>query len=327
GILEGTGAIKANGGNSADYRAGGPGGGRIALYYTSKTYSGTITVNGGSGSAAGQVGTIYYKDLGAMVLRDTTTNSFTHTNARVVNVSIGLLTTDHLQYMLSENSDLTGASYVDITARPTQTTTFTLTETDGLKTVYGRLLKSDTTTVDLSATITLDTTAPSAASTFTLEQLTGSLANRIKLTWLNPSNSDLDTAVIVFKTTGAPTSVTDGTEIYNASAAPGASGTYTHLGLTYYTTYYYAVFMKDLAGNYSAAKTGYLKLMPPGPYFAIAVDSTNKVAGAAFNITITAKDGTGATLTTYSDSVELSAVYISPSSGVTALTTVTTGVF
>jgi len=229
--------------------------------------------------------------------------------------------------MLSENSDLTGASYVDITARPTQTTTFTLTETDGLKTVYGRLLKSDTTTVDLSATITLDTTAPSAASTFTLEQLTGSLANRIKLTWLNPSNSDLDTAVIVFKTTGAPTSVTDGTEIYNASAAPGASGTYTHLGLTYYTTYYYAVFMKDLAGNYSAAKTGYLKLMPPGPYFAIAVDSTNKVAGAAFNITITAKDGTGATLTTYSDSVELSAVYISPSSGVTALTTVTTGVF
>ena len=55
GILAGAGSVTANGGN--DNQAGG--GGRIRLEYNNKTYNGTLTVAGGSGTHSGAVGTIY----------------------------------------------------------------------------------------------------------------------------------------------------------------------------------------------------------------------------------------------------------------------------
>ncbi len=62
GVLAGSGAISASGGNSGGVSAGGGGGGRIAVYYEDKTgYAGTITAVGGSGYVRGGAGTIYVK--------------------------------------------------------------------------------------------------------------------------------------------------------------------------------------------------------------------------------------------------------------------------
>ncbi|MFA6131510.1 MAG: DUF2341 domain-containing protein [Patescibacteria group bacterium] len=65
--MAGAGAMTAGGGNAVngELRAGGGGGGRIAYYYDSSTYSGTVTAYGGyqaSNYYIGAAGTIYEKD-------------------------------------------------------------------------------------------------------------------------------------------------------------------------------------------------------------------------------------------------------------------------
>ena len=57
GTLAGGGAIQANGGNGV---AGGAGG-RLALYYTASTFTGSSTAFGGAGAAYGGAGTVYLK--------------------------------------------------------------------------------------------------------------------------------------------------------------------------------------------------------------------------------------------------------------------------
>ncbi|MDD5146475.1 MAG: fibronectin type III domain-containing protein [Candidatus Pacebacteria bacterium] len=57
-VLSGNGTTSANGGDAGGGYGGGGGGGRIAIYYTTKTYSGVITVNGGTGYATGATGSI-----------------------------------------------------------------------------------------------------------------------------------------------------------------------------------------------------------------------------------------------------------------------------
>ncbi|MBU0975648.1 MAG: Ig-like domain-containing protein, partial [Patescibacteria group bacterium] len=65
GVFTGGGGIEVNGGNGADETSadgGGGGGGRIAVYYLSNLYTGTTSVNGGSGPGLaedGYVGTTY----------------------------------------------------------------------------------------------------------------------------------------------------------------------------------------------------------------------------------------------------------------------------
>jgi hypothetical protein len=58
--FNGAGSISADGGTFAGSNAGGTGGGgRIALYYNTRLYSGTVTVNSPAGTHQGGVGTIY----------------------------------------------------------------------------------------------------------------------------------------------------------------------------------------------------------------------------------------------------------------------------
>jgi hypothetical protein len=57
GMLAGSGVIRATGGDGANGGAGG----RIALYYTTSTFTGTATAFGGAGGARGGAGTIYTK--------------------------------------------------------------------------------------------------------------------------------------------------------------------------------------------------------------------------------------------------------------------------
>ncbi|MBT8342072.1 MAG: Ig domain-containing protein [Desulfatitalea sp.] len=57
------------------------------------------------------------------------------------------------------------------------------------------------------------------------------------LSWTNPIDERLSTAVIVFRTDRFPESTTDGTELVTLQAIPGMGQTYTHLGTENETTY------------------------------------------------------------------------------------------
>ncbi len=63
GTLAGAGTIAANGGNygNRDNLAGGGGGGRIAIYFQTDTFTGTISAAGGSGNQQGGAGTVFTK--------------------------------------------------------------------------------------------------------------------------------------------------------------------------------------------------------------------------------------------------------------------------
>jgi hypothetical protein len=78
GILDGSGTISATGGSSPSvtFRGGGGGGGRIAIYYTTNTFSGTISTNGGGGLNAGGNGTYFAMDGNKNLICNSSTTSY-----------------------------------------------------------------------------------------------------------------------------------------------------------------------------------------------------------------------------------------------------------
>ena len=102
---------------------------------------------------------------------------------------------------------------------------------------------------DTKASFTTDTTTPALIQDFTASN---GEDRQSTLTWTNPADSDLDQVIVKRKTTGYPTSHTDGeTRLTIDSAIPSHAETYTDEGLTNGQTYYYAVFSKDSAGNWN----------------------------------------------------------------------------
>ncbi|MDO8588700.1 MAG: NBR1-Ig-like domain-containing protein [Armatimonadota bacterium] len=109
-----------------------------------------------------------------------------------------------------------------------------------------------------------DTTAPAAPADFTATR--GDHSN--VLTWTNPSDADYTGLMIRYKTTGYPTSRTDGTLLIDKSGLPGLADSQMHTGLTNEVTYYYSAFAHDPVPNYSAgvnASATPTDLTPPGP--------------------------------------------------------------
>ncbi|MDO8682435.1 MAG: sugar-binding protein, partial [Armatimonadota bacterium] len=108
--------------------------------------------------------------------------------------------------------------------------------------------------VTASGTPTTDTTAPCPVTNFAA--VAGN--QQVSFSWINPSDADFTGTMIRFKTTGYPTSVTDGEEIYN-----GAGWSMSHIDLTNGTTYYYSAFAYGGVPNY-ATKTDVSAATPAG---------------------------------------------------------------
>lgn len=93
---------------------------------------------------------------------------------------------------------------------------------------------------------TIDTVATAAASGFTAQPGDG----EITLAWTNPADADFQRVRIIRKTGAAPGNSSDGVEIFNGNAISVSDTT-----LTNGTTYYYAIYAYDLAGNESVSAT------------------------------------------------------------------------
>jgi hypothetical protein len=75
----------------------------------------------------------------------------------------------------------------------------------------------------------------------------------IRLSWTNPSQSWFYGTMVRYKTTGYPTSPSDGILLCNIQGVPGGTHVFKHTGLTNGQRYYYAAFAYDADNHYSAA--------------------------------------------------------------------------
>ena len=95
-----------------------------------------------------------------------------------------------------------------------------------------------------------DVTPPGPINSFTATPSAGQVA----LSWTNPTDSDFTGTMIRFKTTGYPTSISDGTLVADDPGTPGAADGITHSGLTAGVTYYYSAWSHDGVPNYTTTK-------------------------------------------------------------------------
>ncbi|MDO8684394.1 MAG: hypothetical protein Q7N50_13025 [Armatimonadota bacterium] len=100
--------------------------------------------------------------------------------------------------------------------------------------------------------------------------------NQVALTWTNSTSTSYTGVMIRYKTTGYPTSVTDGTLLVDDPGSPGAADSYTHAGAVNGTTYYYTAYAHDGVPNYASgvwasatpsAPSPYLKIHPENPHY------------------------------------------------------------
>lgn len=87
-----------------------------------------------------------------------------------------------------------------------------------------------------------DKTPPPPITNFSAEEQDSA----VKLTWVNPVDTDFAGVRIMRKTDGYPTGPSDGTLIYS-----GGANTYTDTGLINGTTYYYRAFTFDFDRNFN----------------------------------------------------------------------------
>jgi len=104
-----------------------------------------------------------------------------------------------------------------------------------------------------------DVTAPANPSNFT--GVAG--VSTVNLSWTNPSDADFAAVRVLRKTSGYPASETDGVLVYDGGAESTVDS-----GLSEGTLYYYTIFARDTALNYSSgaifsATTGTTAPLPP----------------------------------------------------------------
>ncbi len=113
-----------------------------------------------------------------------------------------------------------------------------------------RVLVTDDAAFEPSTGPNGDVAAPGAPTGATATAGDGNVA----LSWTAPSAADTARIVVRWTTAAtAPAHPSDGQALVDQSASPGGAGGSTHSGLTNGTTYRYAIFALDGAGNVSAA--------------------------------------------------------------------------
>ena len=74
---------------------------------------------------------------------------------------------------------------------------------------------------------------------------------QVTLSWTNPVEAYFTGTMIRYKTTGFPTSTTDGTLLIDKANSPSSGDSYTHLNLTNGIAYYYRAFPHNSTSNYN----------------------------------------------------------------------------
>lgn len=106
-----------------------------------------------------------------------------------------------------------------------------------------------------------DVTATSSAASMVAQAADA----RVNLSWTNPSAGDLDRVVVCYRDDGrAPEHPLDGWTLVDRSATAGSGDSFFHTGLTNGSTYHYAVFAIDEAGNVATPATAQATPEPPG---------------------------------------------------------------
>ncbi|MDO8588243.1 MAG: sugar-binding protein [Armatimonadota bacterium] len=116
-----------------------------------------------------------------------------------------------------------------------------------------------------------DVTPPSAVTKFKAVKGDG----EVLLSWRNPSAVDFTAVMVRFKTTGYPTSKTDGALVVDEPGTRNEDDSYTHTGTNNGLTYYYSAFAHDGVPNYSAAanatayppETSGIRIHPDNPHY------------------------------------------------------------
>ncbi|MBT6254222.1 hypothetical protein HOI83_03260, partial [Candidatus Uhrbacteria bacterium] len=111
---------------------------------------------------------------------------------------------------------------------------------------------------------------------------------QVGLTWTNPPDLDFASVSLRFKLGSAPTSITDGTEIYS-----GTDSSYLHTALTNGTEYFYTIFAIDAGGNVSSGASD--SATPVGTAPPIIVTPTTSLTIS--NLQVTSITQTSATVT------------------------------
>lgn len=96
-----------------------------------------------------------------------------------------------------------------------------------------------------------------------------------QLAWRNPADPHFTSTMIRVKTTGFPTSATDGTLVVDKAGVPNANDTFAHTGLANWTTYYYSAFAHDRGPNFSPVAQVLATPRPP----AVVVSSSEFTSG------------------------------------------------
>ncbi len=139
-----------------------------------------------------------------------------------------------------------------------------------------------------------DTTPPGKVINFTATPD----IRQITLSWTNPADSDFAGVMIRCRTDTWPKNKTDGQLVYDGSGSPGSSETFVHTTLQDGTTYYYAAFTYDTAGNYSHTTHVSATPLPPSNQapiitgFSVTSSSLNNPGeSTTFNVQASDPDG------------------------------------
>ncbi|MEA3515140.1 MAG: hypothetical protein U9R34_06685 [Nanoarchaeota archaeon] len=200
GTLSGSGSIKSNGGSggsTGSQTGSGGGGGRIAIYFTSSSFSGVTTVYGGSGTQYGGAGTIYTKQTGTN--GDLLIDNNNHAGA-ITNLTVGThnfdnfnITSQHFIIPSSTSLNIQNHANMHSGTKITASGTVSINTANILDSVnYDGLLEA--TTVNILSTGTLTHSANSDSKNYyldiTAENFTIESGGSINVTGKGYSNSN-----------------------------------------------------------------------------------------------------------------------------------------